>query len=353
MSQTGERTEQATPRKLEKAREEGRIVSSRYLVVAVQFVVAFYGFKSLEGEAGLALEQWRLWLSSAFEAPRLGDALLSPALERARQTLSHLLWAAAATTGSGLAAQMVVSQGYFSLSRLKPDVGKIFSLNRLQTQWREGLKSLALAGLILFLFAVVLWMNGAELLAWCSFLARMPVLAQWLEQGRQLTGYGKLACLLFVIVGAVDLGLAMRKFREELKMTKQELKEEFKEGNGNPEVKAKIRKIMKEFASRRMMSQVPKATVVITNPTHYAVAIRYEAEEMTVPLVLAKGVDHTALRIRKIALEKEIPIIENPPLAQALYKSVEAGQEIPLHLYRAVAEVLAYVYRILGRSSAR
>ncbi|MFN8939762.1 MAG: EscU/YscU/HrcU family type III secretion system export apparatus switch protein, partial [Acidobacteriota bacterium] len=89
------------------------------------------------------------------------------------------------------------------------------------------------------------------------------------------------------------------------------------------------------------------------NPTHYAVAIRYEAEEMTVPLVLAKGVDHTALRIRKIALEKEIPIIENPPLAQALYKSVEAGQEIPLHLYRAVAEVLAYVYRILGRSTAR
>ncbi len=353
MSQTGERTEQATPRKLEKAREEGKIVSSRFLVVAVQFVVAYYYFNSFEGEAGSALEQWRLWLASAFDAPRLGEGLLNPAIERARRTLSHLFWAAAATTSSALLAQMVVSQGYFSLSRLKPDVGKIFSLNRLQGQWQEGIKSVGLAGVILLVFAVVLWRNGPELLAWCSFLARMPLLAQWLEQGRQLASYGKLACLLFVVVGVVDLGLAMRKFREELKMTKQELKEEFKEGNGNPEVKAKIRKVMKEFASRRMMSQVPKATVVITNPTHYAVAIRYEAEEMTVPLVLAKGVDHTALRIRKIALEKEIPIIENPPLAQALYKSVEPGQEIPLHLYRAVAEVLAYVYRILGRNAAR
>jgi flagellar biosynthetic protein FlhB len=353
MSQAGEKTEQATPRKLEKAREEGKIVSSRYLVVAIQFVVAFYYLNSFEGDAGMALEQWRMWLASAFDAPRLGEAMLQPALDRARRTLSHLFWAAAATTTSALLAQMAVSQGYFSLSRLKPDPGRIFSLNRITGQWGEGMKSLGLAVLILTIFGGGLWIYGDDLLAWCSFLARMSVLAQWFEQGRQLVSYGKLACLLFVVVGVVDLGLAMRKFQEDLKMTKQELKEEFKEGNGNPEVKAKIRKIMKEFAGKRMMSQVPKATVVITNPTHYAVAIRYEADEMTVPLVLAKGVDHTALRIRKIALEREIPIIENPPLAQALYKSVEAGQEIPLHLYRAVAEVLAYVYRILGRNAAR
>ena len=136
-------------------------------------------------------------------------------------------------------------------------------------------------------------------------------------------------------------------------MGRQDLKEEHKESNGNPEVKAKIRRLMKEFAGKRMMSQVPNATVVITNPTHYAIAIQYNSEAMSVPVVLAKGVDHIALRIRKIALDREIPIIENPPLAQALYKSVEVGQEVPMHLYRAVAEVLAYVYRVLGRNAGR
>jgi flagellar biosynthetic protein FlhB len=136
-------------------------------------------------------------------------------------------------------------------------------------------------------------------------------------------------------------------------MTKQEIKDEYKETNGNPEIKSRMRRIMREFAGQRMMQKVPKASVVITNPTHYAIAIEYRPEEMSVPVVVAKGVDHMALRIRKIAVQAQIPIVENPPLAQALYKAVEPGQEIPLHLYRAVAEVLAYVYRILDRQVQR
>ncbi len=353
MSQAGEKTEQATPRKLEKAREDGKIVSSRYLVVAVQFVVAFYYVSSFDSDAASAVQHWRLWLESAFDAPRLGDAFLIPTMHRTRLTLQYLFWAAAATCTSALLAQMAVSQGYFSVARIKPDPAKVFNLGRLSGQLAEGMKSLGLALVILGIFAVAMILYWTEILSWCAYLARMSVLGQWIEQGRQVVSYGKIMCLLFIVIGLVDFGLAKRKFQEDLKMTKQELKEEFKEGNGNPEVKAKIRRIMKEFSGKRMMAQVPKATVVITNPTHYAVAIRYEAGEMSVPLVLAKGVDHTALRIRKIALEREIPIIENPPLAQALYKSVEVGQEIPLHLYRAVAEVLAYVYRILGRTGAR
>jgi flagellar biosynthetic protein FlhB len=352
MSQAGEKTEQATPRRLEKAREDGKIISSRYLAISVQFIVAFYLFLGIDEEAGPALRHWRTWLGSAFVVVS-GNELLGPSMEKTRRVLLWVLTAGAASSGAVLISQLAVSQGYFSLERAKPDLSKVFSTNRLGGQLKEGLKSLRASILLLVLFSIFFAMYWKESIAWSAFLARLPLLGQVQEQSRQLVSIGKMCCLLFLILGAADLMMAMRKFNEELKMSKQELKEEYKEGNGNPEVKAKMRRIMKEFAGKRMMAQVPKATVVITNPTHYAIAIQYDSGDMAVPIVLAKGMDHAALRIRKIAMEREIPIIENPPLAQALYKSVEVGQEIPMHLYRAVAEVLAYVYRVLGRSAAR
>ena len=353
MSQNGEKTEQASQRKLEKAREDGKIVSSRYLAIAVQFIAGFLYFSGVHEEVGPALRHWKTWLDSSFDAALQGERMLAPSLHWTKAALLYFFWAGAVTSGSVLASQLVVSQGYVSLSRAKPDFSKVFSAGRLGSQLKEGLKSLRASLLILVLAVTALAIYWQDLMSWSIFLARLSVLGQVFEQSRQFFGAGKLCCLVFLLVGAGDLTMAMRKHGAELKMSKQDLKEEFKEGNGNPEVKAKIRRLMKEFAGKRMMSQVPKATVVITNPTHYAIAIQYNSEEMSVPLVLAKGVDHVALRIRKIAMDREIPIIENPPLAQALYKSVEVGQEVPMHLYRAVAEVLAYVYRVLGRNAAR
>jgi len=353
MSQAGERTEQATPRRLEKAREDGKIVSSRHLVVAVQFTVAFFYLMGADEEAAGGLRQWKTWLASSFEDRGFGWQVLAPSIGWTQQALTFFLWSGMITSGSVLISHLAVSQGYFSLTRLKPDFSKIFNPGRLAGQLKDGIKSLWVCLLVLGIFALFFYMYWQECVAWSAFLARLPLFGQWAEQSRQIVNLGKLCCGLLLLMGAGDLIMAMRKFNNDLKMTKQELKEEYKEGNGNPEVKAKIRRIMKEFAGKRMMSQVPKATVVITNPTHYAIAIQYDSGEMTVPVVLAKGVDHLALRIRKIALERHIPIIENPPLAQALYKSVETGQEIPMHLYRAVAEVLAYVYRVLGRNAAR
>ncbi|HRE19606.1 MAG TPA: EscU/YscU/HrcU family type III secretion system export apparatus switch protein, partial [Rhabdaerophilum sp.] len=134
-------------------------------------------------------------------------------------------------------------------------------------------------------------------------------------------------------------------WRQRLKMTREELKQEFKETEGSPEIKARIRKVRMEILKRRMMAQVPKASVVLTNPTHYAVALRYEAG-MNAPTVLAKGVDSLALRIREIATEHEIPIVENPPLARALHARVEIDEEIPEEHYKAVAEVIGYVMRL-------
>ena len=127
---------------------------------------------------------------------------------------------------------------------------------------------------------------------------------------------------------------------------KQEIKQEQKDLEGHPQVKARLRKLQRELARRRMMSQVPEASVVVTNPSHYAVALKYLPESMAAPVIVAKGLDFLALRIRKVAEEHGVPIVENPPLAQALYKSAEVGSEISPNLYRAIAEILAYIYRL-------
>ena len=163
-----------------------------------------------------------------------------------------------------------------------------------------------------------------------------------------LLGLLKQAGLVFLLVGSVDLWRQRQALMRNLRMSKQEIRDEAKEGEANPEVKAKIRRLRRDLLRGKMMRDVPTATAVIVNPTHYAVAIKYDINGVAPPLVVAKGKNYLALRIRQKAIEHEIPIVENPPLAQVLYKSVEVGQEIPAHLYRAVAEVLAYIYRLMG-----
>ena len=153
---------------------------------------------------------------------------------------------------------------------------------------------------------------------------------------------------LFLLVGFIDLVWQRHRYTNQLKMSKQEIQDESKETDGNPQMKMRIRRLQRGMLRRQMMKEVPKATAVIVNPTHYAVAIKYSVESSGAPKVVAKGKNYVAARIRKLAIENQVPIVENPPLAQALYKSVEVGQEIPSHLYRAVAEILAYIYRLMG-----
>jgi flagellar biosynthetic protein FlhB len=156
------------------------------------------------------------------------------------------------------------------------------------------------------------------------------------------------ACGVFLIFGAVDLLRQRRRHSKGLRMSKQEIRDEFKETEGNPQMKSRIRRIQRDRLRHQMMKEVPTATAVIVNPTHYAVALRYSLDSMATPVVVAKGKNYLALRIRQRAMEHQVPIIENPPLAQALYRSVEVGQEIPANLYRAVAEILAYVYKLMN-----
>ena len=151
------------------------------------------------------------------------------------------------------------------------------------------------------------------------------------------------------IVSIADYFYSRYEYEKNIRMTKQEVKEEFKEIEGNPEIKKKQRQIMMQYSMQRMMQEVPEATVVVTNPTHFAVAIKYDVDEMEVPIVIAKGVDNLAQKIKEVARENRVPIVRNPPLARELYFNVEIGDEIPQKLYRAVAEVLAYVYSLKGK----
>jgi flagellar biosynthetic protein FlhB len=149
-------------------------------------------------------------------------------------------------------------------------------------------------------------------------------------------------------MGFIDLLWQRSRYTKQLRMSKHDIREESKEQQGNPQIKMRIRRIQRDMARRNMMKEVPTATAVIVNPTHYAVAIKYSMEGGGAPKVVAKGKNYLALRIRQKAIESEVPIVENPPLAQALYKSVDVGKEIPADLYRAVAEILAYIYRLMG-----
>lgn len=162
--------------------------------------------------------------------------------------------------------------------------------------------------------------------------------------GQIIIDAGLKISLVYLVIGVTDFAYQKYKFHEEMKMTKQEVKDEYKNTEGNPEIKGRQRQRMQEASRRRMMQDVPKADVIITNPTHLSVALKYDPNESKAPVVLAKGEDHLALKIREVAKENHIEIVENKPLARMLYANVDIGQEIPPELYQAVAEVLALVY---------
>lgn len=164
--------------------------------------------------------------------------------------------------------------------------------------------------------------------------------------GSTITNAAIRMCIALVVIGVADYGYQWWEYEKSLRMSKQEIKEENKEVEGNPEIKSKIRQKQRQMSMRRMLQDIPKADVVITNPTHYAVAIKYDPEKADAPIVVAKGQDYIALRIKEIAKENKVEIVENKPLARTLYNTVEIGGKIPPELYQAVAEVLAFVYSL-------
>jgi flagellar biosynthetic protein FlhB len=229
------------------------------------------------------------------------------------------------------------------LSRLNPISGmkKIFSANSLV----ELVKSIAKVGLILGV-AYSYVVDNISLLF--SFY-HMTLLEALSNIGKLVTDLGLRISAVFAIIALADLFYQRWKFHKDMMMTKQEIKDEYKQSEGDPQIKGRIRQKMQEASRRRMMQELPKADVVITNPTHFAVAIKYDPAERDAPYVLAKGQDYMAQRIKEVARENHVEIVENKPLARTLYHNVEIGETIPPELYQAVAEVLAFVYNLQGR----
>ena len=347
-----QRTEEPTQRRLDEARERGDIVKSMevttFAVLAGgTLAIAIFGGSTAEGFA----TAFRGFLADPdqFGADSAGVMLL---FKSAGLALGRLLAPMfAVVIASALAGHVLQCRPNLAFDRIRPNLGRLSLTNGFKrlfglegaTNLLKGALKLALVGAVVW---TILWPMRGQLEA---LLGQTP--AAIASDMATLTVRILVAALaVLAVLAGIDYFLQRLRFLRRNRMSKQEVKEEFRRTEGDPAVKAKIRQLRNERARRRMMAEVPKSTVVITNPTHFAVALRYESGKMAAPVCVAKGVDKLALRIREVAEENAVPVVENPPLARALFASVDLDETIPAEHYKAVAQVIGYVMRLTGRA---
>ena len=343
-----DRTEAPTPKRLDDARRKGDVPRSRELTMsavmlcgaaALLLFAGWSGERLLEGfRAGFALER-RIAFDPSLLASALGAALQNALLALA--PLAAVLVAAAVGGASLLGGWSFSLQAVaFKPERMSPVKG----LKRLCSAHSLNELAKAIAKFVLVAAVAALWLRHSmgELLG----LGSLPV-GPAIAAAARLAGSSLLVVSAsLVLIAAVDVPFQLHSHRKRLRMTRTEVRDELKETEGRPEVKSRLRALQQQAATRRMMDAVPSADVVVVNPTHYAVALRYVGETMRAPQVVAKGREHVAARIREIAEEHGVPLFHAPPLARALFRSTPVGEEIPASLSRAVAQVLAYVYEL-------
>ena len=343
------KTEQATPRRREKARERGQVARSRELPSALALLTITF---LVWWQAEVWKLQWRDFL--AHNLPLPSDDLKAYLTLLQRTALLAIRWGAPPLLLSWLiAAAGIVAQGglVFAPAALGPkpeklnpasNLGKLLSLNSL----RGLLKSLLPAAYLVYLGVTLITAQWDKILRSCFLTPR--AVSGWILE----LAYGMAwkAGLVFAVCFLFDYLLERLNFERQLRMSRQEIREEAKETEGQPLIRSRVRRLQRQMRKRRMLKDVARAGVVVTNPTEYAVALEYRPAEMAAPSVVAKGRNLLARRIKREANWHGIPIIENPPLAQALYRTVDVGQAIPAKLYAAVAEILAFIYRLQGKT---
>ncbi|HVJ37679.1 MAG TPA: flagellar biosynthesis protein FlhB [Stenotrophomonas sp.] len=343
-----ERTELPTAKRLREAREQGNIAQSRELATATVFSAGVIALMSMSG--GLAAGA-RGWMQTALSP--------EPGLWRNPETLfghfgellMQLLWVVAPLAGicllAGLVAPIAMSGVHFSSKAFTPNLNKLNPMNGLQRLWGGH----SAAELVKSLLRVAFVGSAAALVIAHGLDGLRSLLTEPLEAAI-VHGLGFTLRLLLATAGALALLAAIDapyqkwNWLRKLKMTREEIKREMKESEGSPEVKGRIRQMQMQLSQRRMMEAVPTADVVLVNPTHYAVALKYEGGKMRAPVVVAKGTDEMAFRIREAGERHRVAIVSAPPLARALYREAQIGKEIPVRLYSAVAQVLSYVYQL-------
>lgn len=349
----GEKTEDATPKKLEDARKEGQVAKSQDLGVAVLLLLLFVCLRVFGGFIGNRfLADFKMYYGSIsdyahdFNVSRTMNLLVLGG----RETLIIAGPIVALTLVAAVVLNVVQVKWKPTMKPLKPKMSKISPISGFKRMFSkdkvfELLKSIAKLAVLFY----VVYSSLKDQWGMVVNIYRLDLVPAVLLIVDTVIGVGFKISVVFLILAAVDFYYQRRKFKNDMKMSKQEVKDEYKNTEGNPQIKSRIRSKMQEASRRRMMQSVPEADVVITNPTHLAIAIKYDKEVAEAPVVLAKGADYLAEKIKNTARENKIEIVENKPLARMLYYNVDIGNQIPPELYQMVAEVLAYVYGIQGK----
>jgi len=350
-----ERTETATPKRREEARRKGQVARSRELPAAAGILAGalffLVGGGALVGGAGDLMHDLLARTVRADLTPR---ELTQVILSSARGAITLLAPLMVVMVVMGVAANVLQTGPVASFHPLAPKWSRISPA--------QGLKRIFSAVTLVELIKAVIKLLTVGSAAWWVLkgeIGRLPALAgadlhvllPYLGNASLRVALAAGVALLFL--AALDFGFQRFEHEKRLRMTRQEIKREYKETEGDPMVRARIRSIQREVARKRMMADVPRADVVVTNPTHLAVALKYDAVKMAAPKVVAKGAGHVAARIREVARGAGVPLMEDKPLARALYRAVDVGREIPFEMYRAVAEVLAFVYRVNEKRGKR
>ena len=353
----GEKTEEPTAKKLEDARKEGQVAKSQEIGNAAGLMALFLLIRMLypymaDNFTGMfhfvydQIPEYTTMYNGLMPFQNI-RALLNQALIRiiliALPFLAVALIIAFVSNVVQVGWKITTKPLQPKLSKLNPISGfkKIFSTRKIF----DLVKAIAKIGII----AAVVYSYFLSYTASFFTLYDMPLTQAIGLLGHTIVDVGIRIAAVYIIIAAADFVYQKRKFRKDMRMTKQEVKDEYKNTEGDPQIKGQQRRRMQQASQRRMMQELPKADVVITNPTHYAVAISYDADEYDAPKVIAKGEDYLAQRIKDIARENDIEIVENKPLARMLYANVEVGEFVPPELYQAVAEVLAFVYHLKGK----
>ena len=343
----GERTEKATPKKRQETRQKGQVIRSQELNSAIGMFLAMLTLKIV----GSLLLGWiSLWLSNDLSYVYKQDlsqfdvkTLFFNSLEQFGLAVSPI---AGVLLISGLLISFIQVRALFTLQPLLPDLNRLNPITGLRRFFSlrstvEVVKSILKITIICFVMYPTFVSISTQMNQWTSNSPEQMIV---LISGITFDVGLKISLILLALAG-FDYMYQRFEFEKSIKMSKQDIKDEYKNAEGNPIIKQKIRERQRMFAMQRMMADIPKADVVITNPTHFAVALQY-ISGTAAPKVVAKGVDLIAQKMKEIAREHDVTIVENRPLARSLYQSVEIGNEIPDELYQSVAEVLAYVYRI-------
>ncbi len=350
-TQQQDRTEEATPKRREDARKKGDVPRSRELTMTGVMLSGAGALILLAGPMGRDLleafaEGFTIERELLFDPGHLAPAFAEIGMRGILSLVPLGIVLLCAVFSSAILIggwSFSLQAANFKFERLSPLKGlkRIFSANAVN----ELIKAIAKFSLVAVIAVFWLWWSAENLLS----LGRQPIESA-IQEAIRICGISLLvvSCGL-IVIAAVDVPFQLMQYQKKLRMTKQQIRDEFKETEGRPEVKSRIRAMQQQIATRRMMQELPTADVVITNPTHFAVALKYDEARSGAPRVIAKGKDLVAQRIREVATEHRIPLFSAPPLARVLFRTTDIGDEIPAALYTAVAQVLAYIFQLKTR----